>query len=116
MTVPTDSTAPTTNPGSPPVEAEVDPIAMRRDPYDTYDHIRTLGPIVWVPAIKRYLATSFEACRAIEADQNVYSANVSGGAALMIRGLGAKPLLRKDDPEHAVERTPINSCMRPRNI
>jgi cytochrome P450 len=94
----------------------VDPSAMLRDPHETYDRLREQGPVVWVPALNRYLATSFEACRAIEADQETYSAGVTGGGATMARALGAKPMLRKDDPHHATERRPINPVMRPKNV
>ncbi|WP_033290720.1 cytochrome P450 [Amycolatopsis jejuensis] len=92
----------------------VDPAAMLRDPYDTYDRLRELGPVVWVPPLNRYLATTFEACRAIETDQETYSANVSG--ATMTRAFGAPPMLRKDDPEHAAERGPINPVLRPKGV
>jgi cytochrome P450 len=106
--VPTTSSAPS---------AEwVDPAAMLRDPHDTYARLRELGPVVQVPVMGRYLVTSFEACRAIEGDQQTYSANVSGSGATMARALGGRPMLRKDDPEHAAERGPINPTMRPRNI
>lgn len=94
----------------------VDPAAMLRDPYQTYDRLRELGPIVWVPVLNRYLATTFEACRAIEADQETYSASISGAGATMARALGAQPMLRKDDPDHASERAPINPAMRPKRI
>src|SRR3954454_4967883 len=94
----------------------VDPTAMLLDPYETYGNLRELGPVVWVPQLNRYLATSFEACRQIEADQETFSASVTGTAALMARALGSQPMLRKDDPEHAAERRPINSTMRPKNI
>ena len=103
-----------------PVEAPtadwVDPTAMLQDPYPTYERLRQLGPVVWVPAMNRYLATSFAACRAIESDQEIYSANVGGHGATMVRALGDRPMLRKDDPEHAAERQPINHSLRPRNI
>lgn len=94
----------------------VDPAAMLRDPHETYDRLRELGPVVWVPVMNRYLAVSFEACRAIEADQETYSASIRGNGAVMARALGAEPMLRKDDPDHAVERRPINPAMRPKNI
>ena len=96
----------TTSPVPPATADWVDPTTMLRDPYETYDRLRGLGPVVWVPVLNRYLATSFEACRAIEADQETYSANVSGSGATMARALGARPMLRKDDPDHATEADP----------
>ncbi|WP_027943950.1 cytochrome P450 [Amycolatopsis taiwanensis] len=107
----------TTTSPSPAATADwVDPAAMLRDPHETYDRLRELGPVVWVPALNRYLATTFEACRAIEADQETYSASVTGSGATMARALGAQPMLRKDDPEHATERAPVNPAMRPKRI
>lgn len=106
----------TSSPTEAPVAEWIDPTEMLRDPYETYRRLRDLGPVVWVPKMNRYLATSFAACWAIEADQETYSADVSGSSALMARALGAKPMLRKDDPDHAAERGTINPCMRPRNI
>jgi cytochrome P450 len=106
----------TTSPVPPATADWVDPTTMLRDPYETYDRLRTLGPVVWVPVLNRHLATSFEACRAIEADQETYSANVSGSGATMARALGARPMLRKDDPDHAAERGPVNPVMRPKRI
>ncbi len=106
----------TTSPVPPDTADWVDPTTMLRDPYETYDRLRTLGPVVWVPVLNRYLATSFEACRAIEADQETYSASVSGSGATMARALGARPMLRKDDPDHAAERGPVNPVMRPKRI
>jgi len=94
----------------------VDPRAMLRDPFDTYDRLREQGSVVWVPALERYLVTGFAACRAVEADQATFSADVGGGGATMARALGAKPMLRKDDPEHAVERAPINPGLRAKRI
>jgi cytochrome P450 len=102
--------------GAPPAAEWVDPITMQRDPYDTYDRLRALGPVVWAPALNRYLATTFEACRAIEADQVTFSANISGTGATMARALGAEPMLRKDDPAHAAERRPVNRSLRPKAI
>lgn len=111
----TTSDGPTT--ASPAATADwVDPTVMLRDPYETYARLQELGPVVWVPAMNRYLAMSFEACRAIEADQETYSASVTGSGATMARALGAQPMLRKDDPDHAAERQPVNPPMRPRRI
>jgi cytochrome P450 len=94
----------------------VDPAAMLRDPHETYERLRNLGPVVCVPAMNRYLVTGFEACRAVEADQATYSAGVTGSGATMARALGAPPMLRKDGPAHAAERQPVNPTMRPKRI
>lgn len=94
----------------------VDPAAMLRDPHEAYDRLREQGPVLWVPAMNRYLATTFEACRLIEADQETYSARVTGSGATMARALGSQPMLRKDDPDHATERKPVNPTMRPKRI
>ena len=112
MTTPT----PDTTSVEAPVADRVDPTAMLHDPYPTYARLRQLGPVVRVPAMNRYLALSFEACRAIESDQETYSADVRGQGATMVRALGGPPMLRKDDPHHAAERGPINPSVRPRNI
>src|SRR3954463_10205339 len=107
----------TSPPPNPAATADwVDPATMLRDPFDTYDRLRALGPVVRVPVMNRYLATSFEACRLIEADQDTYSASVTGSGATMARALGARPMLRKDAPAHAAERRPINPAMRPKRI
>src|SRR3954468_13297379 len=108
------TTSPAPNPAA--TADWVDPATMLRDPFETYDRLRALGPVARVPVMNRYLATSFEACRLIEADQETYSASVTGSGATMARALGAQPMLRKDDPDHATERTPINPPMRPKRI
>lgn len=100
----------------PPTADWVDPVAMMRDPYPTYDRLRAVGPVVWVPAVNRYLVTSNAACRAIEADQGTFSAVVSGSAATMQRAIGGRPMLRKDDPDHAADRRAINPSLRPRSL
>jgi cytochrome P450 len=99
-----------------PVAEWVEPAEMLADPYPTYRRLLDESPMAWVPALNRYLATSAAACRAIEEDQRTYTANVSGGSALMARALGARPMLRKDDPEHAAERRPINPTLRPKML
>ncbi|GAA4888282.1 cytochrome P450 [Actinomycetospora straminea] len=52
----------------------------------------------------------------MEADQDTYSADVGGSGATMARALGAKPMLRKDGPRHAVERAPITPGLRAKSI
>ncbi|PRY38804.1 cytochrome P450 [Umezawaea tangerina] len=111
------TTTPDTAASTPPPTADwVDPLAMQRDPYDTYDRLRDLAPVVHVPALNRYLVTTSDACRAIESDQETYSARAGGAAATMVRALGGTPMLRRDDPDHATERGPVNPPLRPKRV
>ena len=100
--------------GSAPTADWVDPAEMLRDPYPTYRRLHEAGPVVWVPALDRYMCTSYTGCRDLEADQETFTAD--NRTALTGRALGGTPMLRKDDPQHAVERAPINRSMRPKTI
>ena len=84
------------------------------DPYAAYSRLREESPVAWVPQLQKFLVTSYSGCHAIEQDQETFSANVSGST--MNRAIGAQPMLRKDDPEHAAERAPINPVLRPKSI
>ncbi|MBZ4522648.1 cytochrome P450 [Mycobacterium avium] len=84
------------------------------DPYPTYARLRRECPVAWVPSIGKYLITTHAVCHAVELDQQTYTAQVSG--ATMTRALGGKPMLRKDDPEHAAERRTINPTLRPKAV
>lgn len=97
-----------------PVADWVDPKQMMADPYPTYERLRAESPVAWVPALNKYLVTSYAGCHEVEMDQEIFSANVSG--ATMNRAIGAQPMLRKDDPEHAADRAAINPTLRPKNI
>lgn len=97
-----------------PVAEWLDPLEMLADPYPSYERLRNESPVMWAPVFNRYLITGFAECHSIEMDQEVFSADVRGSS--MVRALGAKPMLRMDDPEHAVDRSAINPVLRPKNI
>ncbi|NKX53203.1 cytochrome P450 [Arthrobacter mobilis] len=86
---------------------------LYRNPFPIYQKMRAEAPVHWVPAVNRYMVTSFEACHIIEQDQEIYSANETG--SLMKRAMGHS-MLRKDDPEHDVERKSYGGVLRPRAI
>jgi len=88
--------------------------ALTADPYPTYARLQAESPVAWVPQLNRFLVTSYDGCHAIEQDQEIFSANVSG--ATMTRAIGSRPMLRKDDPEHSVDRAPVNPVLRPKSI
>jgi len=100
--------------GGAPTADWVDMGEMLRDPYDTYRRLRDQGSVVWVPVLGRYVCTSYTGCRALEADQEIFSA--SSGALAHTRAVGGPTMQGTDDPEHAAERAPINRSMRPKNI
>ncbi|MFK0007843.1 cytochrome P450 [Paenarthrobacter sp. NPDC090520] len=101
-------------PGGVPVADWIDVDAMMVDPYPTYERLRRESPVAWVPRLNKFLVTGYAGCHEVEQDQTVFSANVSG--ATMNRAIGAQPMLRKDDPDHAADRAPINPVLRPKNI
>ncbi|HEY4615242.1 MAG TPA: cytochrome P450, partial [Citricoccus sp.] len=80
------------------------------DPFPAFERLRAEGGVHWVPAVNRYLITSYDAVHDTELDQETFSANEQG--SLMIRAMGHS-MLRKDDPDHAVERRAWQPVLRP---
>lgn len=86
---------------APPVADWVTIPELYRDPFPIFERLRAESPVAWVPAVNRYLVTTYAGVHATELDQGTFSANEEG--SLMIRAMGHS-MLRKDDPEHLVER------------
>ncbi|MET4538404.1 cytochrome P450 [Arthrobacter bambusae] len=97
-----------------PVADWIDMAALAANPYPTYARLRAESPVTWVPQLNKFLVTNYAGCHAVEQDQETFSANVSG--ATMTRAIGAQPMLRRDDPEHSLDRAPINPVLRPKNV
>ena len=83
---------------------------LHRDPFPIYDRLRAEGGVHWVPAVGRTLITSYAAVHETELDQEIYSANEEG--SLQIRAMGHS-MLRRDDPEHYLERRAWQPALRP---
>ncbi|WFP16466.1 cytochrome P450 [Citricoccus muralis] len=83
---------------------------LYRDPFPTFERLRAEGGVHWVPAVGRYLVTSYDAVHDTELDQGTFSADEQG--SLMIRAMGHS-MLRKDDPAHQVERRAWQPVLRP---
>lgn len=83
---------------------------LYRDPFPIYERLRAEGGVHWVPAVGRYLITSYEAVHTTEVDQETFSANEEG--SLQIRAMGHS-MLRRDDPEHYPERKAWQPVLRP---
>lgn len=98
-----------------PVADWFDPHEAMNDPYPQYKRLRELGPVVYAPAVGRVLVTKHEAVSEAEHHPEIFS-SYSETNLTMMRAIGARPMLRKDDPEHAEERTAINPTLRPRAV
>lgn len=83
---------------------------LYEDPFPIYERLRAEGGVHWVPAVNRYLITSYEAVSATEHDQDTYSANEEG--SLQIRAMGHS-MLRRDDPEHYAQRRAWQPVLKP---
>lgn len=83
---------------------------LYRDPFPIYERLRAEGGVHWVPAVGRYLITSYAAVHDTETDQQTFSANETG--SLQIRAMGHS-MLRRDDPEHYLERRAWQPALRP---
>lgn len=94
----------------PPVADWVTIPDLYRDPYPIYERLRAEGGVHWVPAVRRYLITSYHAVHETELDQETFSANEEG--SLQIRAMGHS-MIRRDDPEHYLERTTWQPVLRP---
>ncbi|MET1154322.1 cytochrome P450 [Arthrobacter sp.] len=86
---------------------------LYRNPYPIYQKMRAESPVHWVPAVNRYMVTSYQACHVIEQDQERFSADETN--SLMKRAMGHS-MLRKDDPAHEVDRKSYGSVLRPKAI
>ncbi|MCU1480401.1 MAG: cytochrome [Subtercola sp.] len=94
----------------PPVADWVTIPDLYRDPFPIYDRLRAEGGVHWVPSVGRYLITSYALVHETELDQQTYSANEEG--SLQIRAMGHS-MLRRDDPEHYIERKSWQPVLRP---
>lgn len=86
---------------------------LYRDPFPIYRRLRAEAPVHWVPAVNRYMVTSYAAAHEIEQDEARFSANER--ESLMKRAMGHS-MLRKDNPEHQVDRDAYGPTLRPGTI
>ncbi|MBP1326511.1 cytochrome P450 [Leucobacter exalbidus] len=98
-----------------PVAEWFDPQSAMRDPYPQFERLRALGPVVNAPVVNRVFLTTHAAVAEAEHRPEIFS-SYSETNLTMVRSLGGRPMLRKDDPSHAAERSAINPTLRPRAV
>ena len=98
-----------------PTAEWIDPAQLVSDPYPSYARLRRESPVAWVPALKRYLVTTFDECFHVEMDQETFSSHEDASRSTMVRTMG-RSMLRKDDPEHKRDRDASASALRPVTI
>ncbi|GAA1412708.1 cytochrome P450 [Glutamicibacter uratoxydans] len=86
---------------------------LYKNPFPIYQRLREESPVHWVPEVNRYMVTSYSACHEIEQDEARFSANERN--SLMKRSMGHS-MLRKDNPEHQVDRDSYGATLRPATI
>lgn len=98
-----------------PIADWFDPKEAMVDPYPLYERLRELAPVVYAPAVERYFLTTHAAVTYAEQHPLEFSSHAEQNVT-MIRALGGRPMLRKDDPDHSVDRSAINPTLRPKAI
>ena len=98
-----------------PIADWVDTDALVDDPYPTYERLRREAPVAHVPHLDRYFVTTFRDCFDVEMDAQTFSSAENAERSTMVRSMG-RPLLRKDDPEHKLERNAMGPALRPITI
>src|SRR4051794_17064480 len=97
-----------------PVADWFDQSEMLADPYPSYARLRAMGHVVHVPLLNRYVLTTHASVAGAEQRPDLFSARSSNNT--MVRAVGGRPMLRKDDPEHNAERGAINPTLRPKAV
>jgi len=103
------------SPAEAPVTNWVDVAQLVDDPYPTYQRLRAEAPVAYVPALRRYLVTTYPECLAIQRDEATFSAAEDKATSTMIAAMG-RSMLRKDDPEHKTDRQPMNAVVSRRAV
>lgn len=89
---------------------------MNVDPYPTFKRIREEGPVMWVPHMDRHFITSYAAGVKVEDEPENFTAYEPAANSTMLRTMRGRPMNRKDDPEHMVDRKEIVPFLKPRAI
>lgn len=88
--------------------------ALEEDPYPIYAQLRRESPLVWVPAVNLWLATSAAAVELVATRADLFSAVVAGSP--LDRSFGGPTILTVDGEEHLDKRKSLDTKYRPRMV
>lgn len=94
----------------------VDVNELQIDPYPTFERIRREGPVMWVPSMNRHFITSYDAAVRVEDEPETFTAYEPPKNSTMLRTMRGRPMNRKDDPDHMVDRKEMIPQLKPRAI
>ncbi|XPP27130.1 MAG: cytochrome P450 [Leucobacter sp.] len=100
-----------------PIVDWIDPDQLEADPYPIYRRLREEYPVAYIPFMGSYVVSRFDDCRFVETNPELFASD-SGGSALgtMRRTMGRATMLDTDDPQHSLERGPVNPGLRPKAV
>lgn len=91
--------------------AEITVADLERDPYPIYQRLREESPVVWVPAVGMWLATSWEHALRVASEPELFAADMPGSP--IDRSFGSPTILTCDGPPHRELRKSIDGKYRP---
>ncbi|MBG6208250.1 cytochrome P450 [Labrenzia sp. EL_126] len=94
----------------PPVLSDVTIEELAKDPYPTFDRIRSMASAVWVDSARIHLVTRFDDIMTVERNHHLFASTNPG--SLMNKVMGHS-LMRKDDEPHKLERAAVEPSFRP---
>jgi cytochrome P450 len=97
-----------------PVADWIDPAALFADPYPSYSRLRRESPVAWVPMIGAYVLSRYESSKLMEMNPDIFTAEA--GMTTMRRTMNRSSMIDVNDPQHSLERSPVNAILRQKAI
>jgi cytochrome P450 len=100
-----------------PVADWLDPAELEADPYPIYRRLRDESPVAYVPFMGSYVVSRYAGCHYVETSPELFASDPqSSTLGTMRRTMGGPSMMDTDDPQHSVERGPVNPGLRPKAI
>lgn len=97
-----------------PVADWIDPQQLHVDPYPIYERLRTESPVAYVPFMNSYFLSTYDAVQFMETTTTIFRSDP--GDSMMRRMMLTPTMVDTDEPQHSIERAPVNPGLRPRAV